>query len=562
MRLQQSNEKLISSLLSTINPKLIADDSVRQTVELLLNLIEELNSKVIELSAENQRLKDENNRLKGEQGKPNIKAKKPRGFDQNYSSEKERKNPKKHSKSRKNESIKIDREKIAEYPQDQLPEDAEFKGYEEVIVQDIKLCTDNILFRKEKYYSPSEKKTYLAELPAGYEGEFGPGVKALVINLYYGGNMTQGKLLELLADIDISISAGHLSNLLIKNHQGFETEKEEICEAGLGSSPWQHLDQTSARVAGVNYTTNIIGNPFYTVYVTTAKKDRLSVLKALQNGLELEFLLEPVTYELLSKLEVPQKWQNALRQLPQKVFFQSEFQALLDQHLPGLGSQVRTRILEAAAIACYQQSTEWPVVQALVCDDAPQFKLLTEDLSLCWVHEGRHYKKLKPLVTYHQQLLDKFRGDFWDYYRKLLAYKDGPSAAMAEILRAEFEQLFSTESGYQQLDERKRLTKAKISELLLVLDHPELPLHNNPAELAARTMVQRRRISYGTQTAEGTEAWDTFMSLVSTTRKLGISFFEYVRDRISATGTIPSVAALIRERSAHNPFGWSWQPES
>ena len=78
MKLAQ-NEKLISSLLETINPKLIADDAVRQMVELLLNLIEELNSKVIELEAENQRLKDENNRLKGEQGKPDIKAEKPRG---------------------------------------------------------------------------------------------------------------------------------------------------------------------------------------------------------------------------------------------------------------------------------------------------------------------------------------------------------------------------------------------------------------------------------------------------------------------------------------------------
>ena len=79
MKLQPSNEKLISSLLSTINPKLIADDSMRQMVELLLNLIEELNAKIIELSAENQRLKDENNRLKREQGQPDIKAKKPRG---------------------------------------------------------------------------------------------------------------------------------------------------------------------------------------------------------------------------------------------------------------------------------------------------------------------------------------------------------------------------------------------------------------------------------------------------------------------------------------------------
>ena len=562
MKRQSSNEKLISSLLSTINPKLIADDSMRQMVELLLNLIEELNSKVIELSAENQRLKDEINRLRKEQGKPEIKGKKPRGLEKkNYSSEKDRKIPQKHGKGHKIENIKIDREQIAKYPREQLPADAEFKGYEEVIVQDIKLCTDNILFRKEKYYSPSEKKSYLAELPPGYEGEFGPVIKALIISLYYEGNMTQGKLLQLCRDMEISMSAGYLSRLLIKQHPELAREKDEVCEEGLRSSPWQHLDQTSARVAGANYTTNILANPFYTIYVTTAQKDRLSVLKALENGLELEFLLNPVTYELLSQFQIPTKWQNALKQLPQKAFFQSEFQSLLTEHLPTLGSKLRKRISEAAAIACYQQSTEWPVVRTLVCDDAPQFKSLTENLSLCWVHEGRHYKKLSPLVPYHRKLLEQFRSDFWDYYRQLLAYKEVPNADRAERLRAEFERLFGTESGYQQLDERKRLTRAKISELLLVLDHPELPLHNNPAELAARTMVLRRRISYGTQTAEGTKAWDTFMSLVSTTRKLGISFFAYVRDRISATGTIPSLATLIRIGSASNPLGWSWQPE-
>jgi hypothetical protein len=88
-----------------------------------------------------------------------------------------------------------------------------------------------------------------------------------------------------------------------------------------------------------------------------------------------------------------------------------------------------------------------------------------------------------------------------------------------------------------------------------------LSLHNNPAELAARTMVQRRNISYATQTIEGTKAWDTFMSLVATTRKLGISFFEYVRDRIYRIGNIPSLGTIIREKSSSNPFGWSWMPE-
>ncbi len=123
----------------------------------------------------------------------------------------------------------------------------------------------------------------MAELPGGYEGEFGPGIKARVISLYYGSNMTQGKLLKFLADIGISISAGYLSNLLIKNHEYFHTEKSEIYEAGLASSPWQHFDQTSARVGGLNYTTNIVCNPIYTVYFTTPRKDRLTVLKGLQN---------------------------------------------------------------------------------------------------------------------------------------------------------------------------------------------------------------------------------------------------------------------------------------
>jgi hypothetical protein len=217
--------------------------------------------------------------------------------------------------------------------------------------------------------------------------------------------------------------------------------------------------------------------------------------------------------------------------------------------------------MDAAAIAFYHQQTDWPVVQTLLCDDAPQFKLITDDLALCWVHEGRHYKKLSPVVACHQEALDQFLDEFWDYYRDLLAYRDSPSEQAAEKLRAEFLTLFGIDSGYQQLDERKRLTQAKIAELLLVLEHPELPLHNNPAELAARTMVQRRNISYATQTTEGTKAWDTFMSLVATTRKLGISFFEYVRDRISNTGTIPSLATIIRDKSSLNPFGWSWQLE-
>ena len=60
----------------------------------------------------------------------------------------------------------------------------------------------------------------------------------------------KGIALEFLEDIGISMSAGYLSNLLIKNHADFETEKTEVYSAGLESSPWQHFDQTAARVGG------------------------------------------------------------------------------------------------------------------------------------------------------------------------------------------------------------------------------------------------------------------------------------------------------------------------
>jgi hypothetical protein len=161
-----------------------------------------------------------------------------------------------------------------------------------------------------------------------------------------------------------------------------------------------------------------------------------------------------------------------------QIFNRTEFNQLLDEHLANLGTQKRSRLLEAAAITFYRQQTSIPVIQTLISDDAPQFKAITEDLALCWVHEGRHYKKLDPVVACHRILLDMFLDDFWQYYRQLLAYKDAPSPEFATILIVNFSVLFDTVSGYEQLDEPKRLTAAKSSELLRVLLHPESRIPN------------------------------------------------------------------------------------
>ena len=151
------------------------------------------------------------------------------------------------------------------------------------------------------------------------------------------------------------------------------------------------------------------------------------------------------------------------------------------------------------------------MARLLVCDGAPQFTWITEELGLCWVHEGRHYKKLFPYVAQHQKLLEDFLGDFWDFYRELLAYRQQPTPGERKRLERRFDALFATKTGYWALDERIGLTRAKKTSLLMVLVHPEIPLHNNSAELDARQRVRKRKISFGPRVAEGTRAWDTFI---------------------------------------------------
>src|SRR5262249_48184151 len=99
---------------------------------------------------------------------------------------------------------------------------------------------------------------------------------------------------------------------------------------------------------------------------------------------------------------------------------------------------------------------------------------------------------------------------------------------------------------------------AKKDALLLVLRRPEIPLHNNAAELGARRRVRKRDVSFGPRTPAGANAWDTFMTLAATTQKLGISFFAYVHDRIAHANQIPRLSDLIAARAPALNLGLSW----
>jgi hypothetical protein len=545
--------------LTGLDLERVADAAAREWLRRLLNLVEELAGEVRELRAENQRLRDENNRLRGEQGQPRLRPQTGRAVPTDVSSEAERRQARPRTKGKKRDTLRIDREETLAVDPAVLPPDAEFKGYEDVVVQDLVLRPDVIRFRKAVFYSPATRRTYRAALPAGYRGEFGPGVRTLALALAFGANVSEAKIRGLLASIGVVVSAGHLSDLLIRGQATFHAEKAAVYAAGLESSPWQQSDDTLTRVNGRNHHAHVVGNPLYTVYLTTERKDRLTILDVLRNRAPRAYRVNEEALSYLATLGLPAAAGAALRRWPwEQDLTEDAVTDRLEATVPWLGPQQRTWVREATAVAAYQAQTDWPVVRALLVDDAPQFKGLTEDLALCWVHEGRHYRKLTPYLARHADLRRAFLTQFWEYYHQLLAYARAPTPAERHRLGQRFDALFRTVTGYDALDARIAKTRARRASLLVVLDHPEIPLHNNAAELAARQRVRKRDVSGGPRTALGTQAWDTFQSLADTTRKLGLSFYHYLQDRITTAGQIPPLAQIIADRAQHLRLGASW----
>jgi Transposase IS66 family len=530
-------------MLENFDPTTITDEELRSIVVLLMTEVERLSAEVSALKEDNQRLWDENRRLKGEQGTPVVRP-------QSLSSEAERHASRPHHKGHKQRHVSIDREEIRRVDPARLPPDAQFKGYVDVVVQEICFHTENVLFRKEKFYSPSAQRTYLADLPQGYRGQFGPGVRSWVLSLAYASGVSQPKIKDLLATVGIQISAGELSALLIKEHAIFHQERQDIVRAGVASTLYQHLDSTATRVYGQNHACHVLCNPYYTAYSTQPTKDRISLVAALLGGQEPAYRVSAHALQIMQQWKIPQTWiDQVVARLPwEEVLSAETLRGLLQGS--GLPWYRDKEVRAALAISYYRTQTDMPVVPLLVVDDAAQFNALTDELALCWIHEWRHYKKLEPRLAYHRQCLATFGTDFWAFYRRLLAYREQPSRAEATALRAAFDALFSPPTGYAQLDHRVALTRAKKEQLLKVLQYPAIPLHNNPAELGARQRVRKRDLSLAARTQEGVAAWDTFQTIVETAKKLGVNATAYLRDRLSGRYRLPSLASLITERSA------------
>jgi len=167
--------------------------------------------------------------------------------------------------------------------------------------------------------------------------------------------------------------------------------------------------------------------------------------------------------------------------------------------------------------------------------------------ALCWIHANRAIDKIIPFTDQATTDLDKVKDQIWQLYEGLKAYKENPTPKDKQRLEDLFDEIFTQKTSSASLNAALKRIYNNQSELLLVLERPDIPLHNNGAENAIREYAKKRKISGSTRSESGRQCRDTFTSLKKTCRKLGVSFWQYLHDRIYNNGFIPDLSDLIRQ---------------
>jgi hypothetical protein len=432
-------------------------------------------------------------------------------------------------------------------PLDGLPDGTEFLGYQDFTVQDLKVEPHNTRYRRGRYQLP-DGTIQVAPLPKDVTSHFGPTLQQHVLYQHFHNQVTQPLLHEELLELGIDISAGQVNRLLTEGHEAFHQEKDSLLPAAREVSAYLHTDDTSARHRGKSGHTLHIGNDLFASFFTTDTKSRVNFLKILLTPHQ-GYLFNGDALFYLECFEVPQK---LLKQLQPDTGWIYEDDASWEAQLDAwnLTSAEQRRLVTEAALWANLLAQGLYSDLVLISDDAAQFKLLAFLHALCWVHMERHVARLIPLTEDQRAAHEAVRDAIWNYYQRLKAYRESPTPQRRGRLESDFDKLFLKKTGWSELDDELRKIHGKKSELLLVLERPEIPLHNNLSENDIRQYVKKRKISAGTRSDVGRRCRDTFLSLKTTCRKLGVTFWRYLQDRIRSLNDIPRLADLIRRKAA------------
>jgi Transposase IS66 family len=497
--------------------------------------VEELRNQLAEMQRLVAALRDENARLKGGPGRPNIKPnKQPSGMDRG--TERQSRKGKKPPRGSTRSKVTVSEEQVVKVD---APPGSRFKGYTSYVVQDLVIHPHVVNFQCERWQTPNGR-VITAPLPAGVSGHFGPELRRFVLAQYHEAQTTVPRLLTLLRGLGIVISKRQIVRLLTAGQDSFVNEARGVLHAGLSSASWITVDDTGARHKATNGFCTQIGNDDFAWFGTTGSKSRLNFLELLRAG-HSDYVINDEALAYMRERSLARHVLARLAEHPDKWFPDHK---VWSAHLDALGITALKVNPDPVLIAT--EGALWGSVKAngllpntvIVSDDAGQFNVGAH--GLCWVHAERLVHKLDTFTDEHRAAQAAVRSQIWEFYADLKAYRQAPIPDSKTALQARFDAIFTQKTGFITLNRLLKRLHANKSELLMVLEHPEIPLHTNGSENDIRSHVTRRKVSGGTRSDRGRECRDTFLGLAKTCAKHAIAFWDYLGDRLS----VPSAKAV------------------
>jgi hypothetical protein len=457
--------------------------------------------------------------LKRVKGRPKVG---PRGMEKGTEPEPEARDQGGGAGGRRAKRLTIHEERVIAAD---VPVGSRFKGYEDFLVQDLVLRPHVVRLRRERWLTP-DGRTVVAPMPDGIVGHFGPELRRFVLFQQHQGQMTVPRLVAQLRAVGIAISKRQVVRLLNEGQGAFLDEAREVMRAGLAAASWISVDDTGARHQHRNGICTQLGNDHFAAFVTTASKSRLNFLEVLRAGFA-DYVINGEALAYMRQRALAGPVIASLTEHPERHFLN---EAAWLRHLDQLGITVLAVTPDPVRIAT--EGAIWGSIKAhglladtvILSDDAGQFAL--DRHALCWVHAERQHAA--------QQLI---RALIWWFYADLKTYRHAPDRRRRSELRARFDRIFRRRTGFTTLDRLLARLHANKEKLLVVLDRPEMPLHTNGSERDLRPQVIKRKISGGTRADLGRDCRDAFLGLLLTCAKLGLSFWDYLGDRLGVPET-------------------------